>query len=185
MTENVHFKITKHTMQQDKKLIETIAENLYSDCEVYVSNWDDFLSNFDVLTDVSYFSVNGLPSTDVTSPFVNLKPIAVAITFNCSDKIASYIEEYIENKSKSKGKSNKYIGIAQPVSVGFSTSKYTSLFITDIDVEKSTLYREKDVVYDSFNSIKMVAYTFRKTPHLVTSTYYVDGKAVVEEKVIE
>ena len=161
---------------QDKKLIYSIANGVYPGKEVHASEWPDFLSNFNVLTNVTNFSITAVDSETVKSPFANLKPVAVSISFKCDNKISSYIREYIEMENPD----DKFIGVMKPISVGFSNSSYTSFFITDIKLEDSKVYTAdnifftRDKIYYSIYSVTIIGYTFYKTTQTENIEFYED-----------
>ena len=151
---------------QEKDLAKAVARGFYSDKDdVYVNEWPDFLSKFNILTNVDSFYITAVDSdeNEVTSPFANLKAVALNITFNCNDKMCSYIEEYIETEDED----NKYIGVTQPMSIGFPSYMYTPLFITKIDVKKHP-------TCIGVNNVDIYAYTFYKLPNLKSVKFYID-----------
>lgn len=169
-----HFPLGLSTLKPShKKLARSIADLVYPDDEVYVSEWPNFLSQFDVLTEVYNFSITAVDSNEVSTSFVNLKPIFVNISFDCNNKIAAYLDEF--NELFDSGE--KFIGVTQPISVGFPSANYTPFFITEIDIDSCNVYA-KDIQYYSTNKVVIKGYTFHKTSKIKPVDFYEEEKEV-------
>lgn len=155
----VHFPLLFNNLKpKQMKLIKDIANTVYPYDDVYVRNWGDFLSKFNFLTEVSNLSIIAVDSKEVLTSFINLKPIYMEVEFKCSDKIASYLKTLITNINPE----DKFIGVTPPISIGASTSNYTSFFITEINVNYVKWFGN-DVPVCSTNSVELKGYTFYKT----------------------
>lgn len=114
----VHFPLIFNNLKpKQMKLIKDIANVAYPYDNVYVRNWDDFLSKFNFLTDVTDLSISAVDSKDLTTSFINLKPICMTVNFNCDDKLVSYLKTLTSNIDPE----DKFIG-------GNTTYKYRSFY---------------------------------------------------------
>lgn len=155
----VHFPLLFNNLKpKQMKLIKDIANVKYPYDDVYVRIWGDFLSNFNFLTDVTGLSISAVDSKEVTTSFINLKPIYMSIKFKCDDKIISYLKTLISNINPE----DKYIGVTPPISIGSSVNNYISFFITEIIVN-SVKWFGNDVPVCSANNVEINGYTFYKT----------------------
>ena len=140
------------------KLAKCVANATYPYNDVYVHNWDNFLSKFNLLTETSNFSITAVDSEDVTTSFINLKPVYLTINFNCDDKMATYLKELNSNLAPE----DNFIGVTQPINIGSSGVNYTSFFITKININPVKWFGNGVPVF-SINNVEIQGYTFYKT----------------------
>lgn len=164
----IHFPLVFNPLKpQHMKLVKDIAGSIYPYDDVYVEVSDDFLSEFNVLAEVSNFSIKAVESSEVTSSFRNLIPTYVSIDFNCGSKIASYLRGF----NKPTDSEDKTILAVKPLSVVFSSNNYTPFFITEIKVEGVRGYGN-GIPQFSFSNVTINGYTFYKTNQPETLEYY-------------
>ena len=155
----VHFPLSFNNLKpKQMKLIKDIANVEYPYADVYVRNWDDFLSKFNLLSEVSNFSITAVDSEEVLTSFINLKPVYMTINFNCNNKLASYLKDLTNNIAPE----DKFIGVTPPISIGASGNNYTSFFITELNVNPVTWFGDDAPVF-STNNVEIKGYTFYKT----------------------
>lgn len=166
----VHFPLLFNNLKpKQMKLIKDIANTAYPYDDVYVRNWDDFLSKFNFLTEVSNLSIIAVDSKEISTSFINLKPIYMNVEFKCSDKIASYLKTLISNINPE----DKFIGVTPPISIGASVNNYTSFFVTEINVN-SVKWFGNDIPVSSTNSVELKGYTFYKSNQNEPMDFYDD-----------
>lgn len=166
----VHFPLMSNTLKpKQKKLITAIADVIYPYDDVYVRNWDDFLSKFNLLIEVSNFSITAVDTDEVLTPFVNLKPVYMRIEFNCDNKMASYLKE----RTNKIVPGDKFIGVTPPISIIANGKSYTSFFVTEISVNPITWFGNDIPVFNS-NNVEIKGYTFYKTNKSETIEFYDD-----------
>lgn len=156
----VHFPLLFNNLKpKQMKLIKDIANVEYPYADVYVRNWDDFLSKFNLLSEVSNFSITAVDSEEVLTSFINLKPVYMTINFNCGKGLASYLEDL----TNSIEPEDKFIGVTPPISIGASGKNYTSFFVTELNIK--TVRWEDCTRHKTFNTnkVEIKGYTFYKT----------------------
>lgn len=157
---NIHFPFLCNNLKpKQMKLIKDIASAKFPYDDVYVRNWGDFLSKFNLLPEVTNFSIMSVYSDEVTTSFVNLKPVYMYIEFSCDDNIASYLNSLTNNIAPE----DKFIGVTPPISIGASGNNCTSFFVTEISVKP---VRWSDcTTHTKFitNRVVIKGYTFYKT----------------------
>lgn len=165
----VHFPLLFNNLKPNqKKLIKDIANVEYPYDDVYVRNWDDFLSKFNLLSEVSNFYITPVDSGKVSTSFINLKPVYMTIEFNCNNKIASYLKDLINNIAPE----DKFIGVTPPISIGSSGNNYTSFFVTELIIKP---VRWSDCTTNTkfiTNRVVIKGYTFYRTNRNNTIEYY-------------
>ena len=155
----VHFPLLCNTLKpKQKKLIKTIVDVVYPYDDVYLRNWDDFLSKFNLLSEVTNLSITAVDSDEVLTPFINLKPVYMCIEFNCNNNIAAYLKDL----TNSIGPEDKFIGVTPPINIGASGKNYTSFFVTEINVKPTTWCGDNTPMFNS-NNVEIKGYTFYKT----------------------
>lgn len=155
----VHFPLIFNNLKpKQNKLIKDIANAVYPYDNVYVRNWGDFLSKFNFLTDVTDLSISAVDSKDLSTSFINLKPICMTVIFNCDDKLVTYLKTLTSNIDPE----DKFIGVTPPISIGASINNYTSFFVTEISVKPTKLF-SNDIPVLSNNNVELKGYTFYKT----------------------
>lgn len=165
---NIHFPLLCNNLKpKQKKLITDIASAKFPYDDVYVRNWGDFLSKFDLLPEVTNFSIMSVYSDEVTTSFVNLKPVYMYIEFSCDNNIASYLNDLTKNIAPE----DKFIGVTPPISIGASGKNCTSFFVTEISVSPVALVAVDAPVY-STNNVVIKGYTFYKTNRNGTIEFY-------------
>lgn len=166
----VHFPLLFNNLKpKQKKLIKAIADVIYPYDEVYVRNWDDFLSKFNLLSEVIDLSITAVDSDEVLTPFINLKPVYMLIEFSCDNKMTSYLKDLASNIDPE----DKFIGVAPPISIGASGKNYTSFFVTEINVKPVTWVGDNVPVFSS-NNVEIKGYTFYKTNKNESIEFYDD-----------
>lgn len=156
---SVHFPLLFNNLKpKQTKLIKDIANAVYPYDDVYVRIWDDFLSKFNFLTDVSNLSITAVDSKEVSTSFINLKPIYIGVEFKCDNKLVPYLKTLISNIDPE----DKFIGVTPPISIGASVNNYTSFFITEINIEPVILFGDDTTMF-STNNVDIKGYTFYKS----------------------
>lgn len=156
---NIHFPLLCNNLKpKQMKLIKDIASAKFPYDDVYVRNWGDFLSKFNLLPEVTNFSIMSVYSDEVTTSFVNLKPVYMYIEFSCDNNIASYLNDLTKNIAPE----DKFIGVAPSISIGGSGNNCTSFFVTEISVSPVALVAS-DAPLFSTNNVVIKGYTFYKT----------------------
>lgn len=164
----VHFPLLSNNIKpKQKKLIEAIANVEYPYDDVYVRNWGDFLSNFNLLPEVSNFSIIAVHSEEVLTTFVNLKPVYMTVEFNCNNSMAAYLKDLTNNIPPE----DKFIGVTPSISIGASGKNYTSFFVTEINVNPVTWVGNDAPVF-SANNVVIKGYTFYKINRNDTIEFY-------------
>lgn len=165
---SVHFPLLFNNLKpKQTKLIKDIANSAYPYDDVYVRIWGDFLSKFNFLTDVTTLSISAVESKEITTSFINLKPICMTVIFNCDDKITSYLKTLISNIDPE----DKFIGVIPAISIGASVNNYTSFFVTEINVNPVRCFSNDITVYTN-NSVEIKGYTFYKTNQSEPMDFY-------------
>ena len=155
----IHIPLLFNTLKPNQmKLAKCIADAIYPYNDVYIRNWDNFLSKFNFLTETSNFSITAVDSEDVTTSFINLKPVCVSINFNCDDKMITYLKDLTNNIIPE----DKFIGVTPPINIGSSGVNYTSFFITEININPVKLFGDGVPLFSN-TIVEIEGYTFYKT----------------------
>lgn len=166
----VHFPLLFNSLKpKQKKLVNAIANAIYPHDDVYVRNWDDFLSKFNLLTEVTNLSITAVDSYEVIAPFINLRPVYATIDFNCNDKTVLYLKNLTENIEPE----DKFIGVTPPISIGASGNNYTPFFVTELNVNPVKWFGNGVPVF-SINNVEIKGYTFYKTNKSEPIEFYDD-----------
>lgn len=164
----VHFPLLFNKLKpKQMKLIKDIANVEFPYDDVYVRNWGDFLSKFNLLPEVSNFSIIAVQSDETLTSFVNLKPVYMTIEFNCNNNIAAYLIDLTNGIDPE----DKFIGVTPPITIGASVNNYTSFFVTEINVNPIKLFGD-DIPMFCTNTVEIKGYTFYKTNRNDTIEFY-------------